>query len=91
MEAAQEAGDKEKQAILNKQVNRVTPQMFEDAKKLLGLMGVPIVQVRALIVSSCEFFSILPLSRRRARLRRSVLSCVRDRRCGPPPLRTWMR
>lgn len=38
---------------LNKQTARVTPEMNEDAKRLLALMGIPVIQV--LLSSAVEF------------------------------------
>lgn len=45
LEKAEDEGDKEMIKKLNKRSVRVTPEMNEDAKMLLKLMGVPFVNV----------------------------------------------
>lgn len=45
LEKAQNEGDKEAQMKLNKRTAHVTPEMNAEAKKLLRLMGVPVVEV----------------------------------------------
>ena len=40
-----QAGDQEEVAKFEKRLVRVTPEMNEEARKLLRLMGVPVVQV----------------------------------------------
>eukprot|EP01124_Arcella_intermedia_P035828 TRINITY_DN9229_c0_g1_i10.p1 TRINITY_DN9229_c0_g1~~TRINITY_DN9229_c0_g1_i10.p1 ORF type:complete len:181 (-),score=57.40 TRINITY_DN9229_c0_g1_i10:100-642(-) len=52
-EIAEDEGDKEAIKKLNKRTARVTPEMNEEAKKLLRLMGVPVVEAPCEADSQC--------------------------------------
>jgi len=53
LEKAEDEGDKEQIKTLNKQTVRVTPEMNEDAKKLLRRMGVPVVNAPCEAEAQC--------------------------------------
>jgi flap endonuclease-1 len=50
---AEDEGDKEQIKSLNKQTVRITPQMFDDARKLLRLMGVPYIDALGEAEAQC--------------------------------------